>query len=204
MESFAEHDKSKPFIANNSVAKDRGYIDDLATATCLCGAVQLAFVCSLRHQQTPGLTCNLCQPTEGEGLVNSFVCNCVDCRKLTASTFASNFAIASTHLKHIRGQSNLKTWTNTVTPIRPNTSMTDHFCNTCGTLMYRVSSAFPEVPILRLGSVDDLSLVEGKLKPQWEQFVKDRVGWCKGVGIEGIRTLQGNSDTYVLETMDVD
>lgn len=70
--------------------------------------------------------------------------------------------------------------------------------------MYRVSSAFPEVPILRLGTVDDLSLVEGKLKPQWEQFVKDRAGWVKGVGIEGIKTVNGNSDTYVLETMAVD
>jgi len=39
-------DKSKPYVPLNSVdpAKDRGYKDGLATATCFCGAVQLAFV----------------------------------------------------------------------------------------------------------------------------------------------------------------
>ena len=41
---FAAADKTKPYIANNSVAEDRGYHDGNATATCMCGAVQLAFV----------------------------------------------------------------------------------------------------------------------------------------------------------------
>jgi hypothetical protein len=44
VQSFAASDKSKPYVALNSVAKDRGYKDGEATATCLCGAVQLAFV----------------------------------------------------------------------------------------------------------------------------------------------------------------
>lgn len=115
--------------------------------------------------------------------------------------FASNFTIDDKYLKYIRGKDNLKQWKNTVTPVRPDTSMTDFFCNTCGTLMYRVSSAFPNAPILRIGSVDDLTLHETKLKPQWEQFVKDRVGWINGPQVDGIRRLQGNSDTYVLKTM---
>ena len=92
-------------------------------------------------------------------------------------------------------------WKNTVTPIRPNGSMTDFFCKTCGSLMYRVSSGFPGIPILRIGSVDDLRLHETKLKPQWEQFTKDRVDWLNGVQIEGIKRVEGNSDTYVLDTM---
>lgn len=72
--------------------------------------------------------------------------------------FASNFAIDDAYLEHVRGRENLKSWKNTVTPIQPDTSMTDYFCKTCGTLMYRISSAFPKAPILRIGSVDDLSL----------------------------------------------
>ena len=43
-EGFAAADKSKPYIGRNSLANDRGYKDGKATATCLCGAVQLAFV----------------------------------------------------------------------------------------------------------------------------------------------------------------
>jgi len=178
-ESYAAADKSKPYVALNSVAKDRGYKDGDATATCLCGAVQLAF------------------PTEGPGLVNRFVCNCVDCRKLTASMFASNFAIDDKYLTHVRGRENLKSWANSVTPVRPNTTMTDYFCSTCGTLMYRISSAFPTIPILRIGTVDDLSLHETKLKPQWEQFTKDRVSWFSGVQIDGIKQLEGNSTDYL-------
>ncbi|KAM0817621.1 putative CENP-V/GFA domain-containing protein [Seiridium cardinale] len=179
-EGFATADKSKTYLGLNSLAEDRGYKDGEATATCLCGAVQLSF------------------PTEGPALINTFVCNCVDCRKLTASMFASNFTVDDKYLKHLRGRENLKCWRNEVTPIRPNTSMTDYFCSTCGTLMYRISSAFPSAPILRIGTVDDLSLHETKLKPQWEQFTKDRVGWFHGVQIEGITRLHGNSETYVL------
>jgi hypothetical protein len=37
-----------------------------ATATCYCGAVQIEV------------------PTEGEGLVDAFLCHCTDCRKITA------------------------------------------------------------------------------------------------------------------------
>ena len=64
--------------------------------------------------------------------------------------------------------------------------------------MYRVSSAFPNVPILRIGSVDDLSLHKTKLKPQWEQFTKDRVSWFGGVSGGDVRKIEGNSKTYTL------
>jgi len=37
-----------------------------ATATCYCGAVQIEV------------------PTEGEGLIDTFICHCTDCRKITA------------------------------------------------------------------------------------------------------------------------
>ena len=63
--------------------------------------------------------------------------------------------------------------------------MTSNFCSICGSLMYRVSSGFPGVTILRLGQVDDLKLFETALKPRLEQFSKDRVSWLHGVeGLE--------------------
>ena len=43
-----------------------GDINGTATATCYCGTVQIEV------------------PTEGEGLVDTFICNCTDCRKITA------------------------------------------------------------------------------------------------------------------------
>ncbi|KAJ6598887.1 Mss4-like protein, partial [Mycena vulgaris] len=154
----AAADKSKPYIPLAGSADDGWSNEDEATATCFCGAVQLAF------------------PTEGPGLVDVFICNCTDCRKITASMFATNFVVADTHLKHLRGRDNLTTYSQSRTIATGNT-MTNHFCSTCGTLMYRVSSGFPGKRILRLGTVDDFNLHETKLKPRAEQFVKDRVAW---------------------------
>ncbi len=98
--------------------------------------------------------------------------------------FASNFTVDDKYLKHLRGQDNLKTFGQSRT-IASGELMTNYFCSTCGTLMYRVGAAFPGKSILRIGTVDDFTLHETKLKPQVEQFVKDRVGWLSGV--EGAR-----------------
>ena len=44
--------------------------------------------------------------------------------------------------------------------------MTNYFCSVCGTLMYRVSSGFPDKLIPRIGTVDDFNLQEGVLRPR--------------------------------------
>ncbi|KAJ7723708.1 Mss4-like protein [Mycena olivaceomarginata] len=145
--------------------------EEEATATCFCGAVQLKFVTN-----------------PGPGIIHIFVCNCADCRKVTASMFASNFSVVNTHLTHVRGRENLSTYAQARTIASSNT-MTNFFCKTCGTLMYRCSSAFPELSVLRIGTVDDFSLHETKLKPMLEQFVERRVGWLHPV--EGVEQVEG-------------
>lgn len=101
--------------------------------------------------------------------------------------FASNFVVDDTYLKHIRGRDNLTTFSQKHT-IASGNVMTNHFCSTCGTLMYRVSSGSPGQSILRIGTVDDLNLHETKLKPRVEQFTKDRVAWLHA--IEGVRQVE--------------
>jgi hypothetical protein len=102
--------------------------------------------------------------------------------------FASNFTIADTHLQHVRGQDNLSKWGQSQT-IAAKKNMTNYFCRTCGTLMYRKGDNFPGMSILRLGTVDDFNLMETKLKPQLELFVKSRVNWLPGV--EGAEKFDG-------------
>jgi len=102
--------------------------------------------------------------------------------------FGANFTIADTHLKHIRGRDNLKTYGHSET-IYSGNLMTNYFCSTCGTLMYRVGALFPGVSILRLGTVDDFNLAETKLKPKVEAFTKDRVSWFHG--LEGAKQYDG-------------
>ncbi|KAF7345656.1 putative glutathione-dependent formaldehyde-activating gfa [Mycena venus] len=149
-------DKSKYHFPLAGSANDGWSNDEEATATCFCGTVQLKF------------------PTQGPGLVKTFICHCTDCRKITASMFASNFTVADTHLTHLRGRENLTTYSQSKTIATGNT-MTNYFCSTCGTLMYRVSSGIPGMSILRIGTVDDFHLHETKLKPAVEQFVEERL-----------------------------
>jgi hypothetical protein len=102
--------------------------------------------------------------------------------------FATNFGIANDHLTHERGQENLSVFTMTKT-IGSGKWMSNHFCKTCGTLMYRTSEKYSGLSILRLGTVDDFTLMETKLKPQLEQYVEHRVSWLSGV--DGARKAEG-------------
>lgn len=102
--------------------------------------------------------------------------------------FASNFTVDDKYLTHIRGRDNLTAFGQSQT-IASKKLMTNYFCQTCGTLMYRVGEAFPGMSILRIGTVDDFNLQETKLKPQRELFVENRVAWLSGA--EGAKQLEG-------------
>jgi hypothetical protein len=128
-------------------------------------------------------------------MLATFVCHCTDCRKITASMFASNFIVRNSAMKHIRGQDKLTQFTKSDTVASGNT-MTNFFCSVCGTLLYRQSSGWPGLSIPRIGTVDDIELHETKLMPQIEQFCKDRVNWINGVGRwqgEGKKLTAGNT-----------
>ncbi|KAF5857746.1 hypothetical protein ETB97_005381 [Aspergillus alliaceus] len=144
----AASDNSKPYIPVAGGADDGWSKDGQATATCYCGAVQLAF------------------PTLGPGLIDTFTCHCTDCRKITASMFATNFVVADTHLRHIRGQENLKVFSHEM---------------------------LPGHSILRTGTVDDFTLHETKLKPRFELYTKDRVGWLQEA--TGVAQVKGSAYT---------
>ncbi|CAG8114493.1 unnamed protein product [Penicillium nalgiovense] len=170
----AADDGVKSYIPLAGCADDGWAKEDQATATCYCGGVQLAF------------------PTQGPGLVDTFICHCTDCRKITASMFATNFIVADTYLRHIRGKETLTTFKQGKT-IASGKAMTNSFCSTCGSLMYRISEAFPGHSILRTGTVDDFNLHETKLKPRFEMYTKDRVGWL--CGASGVKQVEGSMST---------
>lgn len=102
--------------------------------------------------------------------------------------FTSGLVIDDNSLRHLRGQDNLSTFSQSESVTTSN-KMTNYFCKTCGTLMYRVGSGFPGLSLLRLGTIDDFNLHETKLKPRVEQFVKDRVSWLSGA--EGVPQVEG-------------
>jgi hypothetical protein len=102
--------------------------------------------------------------------------------------FATNFVVKDSHLKYARGEDNLQQWSQSHSVATANT-MTNSFCKTCGSLLYRRGTGFPNMTIMRVGTIDDFSLMETKLKPRVEQFTKDRVSWLKGA--EGVKQVEG-------------
>ncbi|KAL5358831.1 Mss4-like protein [Aspergillus floccosus] len=164
----AKNDNSCPYIPLAGIARDGWSTKDQATATCYCGTVQLVF------------------PTTGPGLVDTFACHCSDCRKITASMFATNFIVADPYLIHVRGEAALTKFSQSKTT-SSGKAMANFFCSECGTLMYRTSEVFPHHSILRTGTVDDFTLHETRLKPRVEIYTKDRVGWlCSAKGVEQV------------------
>lgn len=93
--------------------------------------------------------------------------------------FASNFVVNESAVKHIRGKEKLSKFGQSKTIITGN-HMENNFCSGCGTLMYRIGTGFPGKLIMRIGTVDDFTLQETKLKPRLEMFTKDRVSWLPG------------------------
>ncbi|KAI8180300.1 hypothetical protein K4K51_002807 [Colletotrichum sp. SAR 10_75] len=113
--------------------------------------------------------------------------------------FCSNFTVADTHLRHLRGKETLKSFTQSKT-IATGNDMANHFCGNCGTLLYRVSSGLPGMSILRLGTIDDFSLVEKKLKPQVEQFIDTRASWLRPVdGVKQMKEMHTPEDVAGIE-----
>ncbi|KAF4550033.1 Hypothetical protein D9617_19g103380 [Elsinoe fawcettii] len=154
--SVRDADKSKPYLPLSGATSDGYNNGQEATATCFCGDVQYAFPL--------------------DKVTDIFICHCTDCHKLHSSMFGCNFILPSLHLNLLRGQDVLKTYATKVSIGTKNT-MTNHFCGTCGTLMWRSGTGFPGMAIPRVGTVDDFNLMEGRLRPRVEQFIKDRVGW---------------------------
>lgn len=95
--------------------------------------------------------------------------------------FTSGFIILDAHLTHIRGEENLKLFSQSQTIEQKGNVMTNFFCSTCGSLMYRRSAGVPGASILRIGTVDDFKLAENALRPSIEQYVKHRVDWLKDI-----------------------
>ncbi|RMY18838.1 hypothetical protein D0867_05055 [Hortaea werneckii] len=148
-------------IALRSDGVSGGRENPTATATCYCGAVQL--------EVKPGL-------------VDTFICHCADCRKITASMFASNFIILESHMKHNRGEDKLIRFEQSAT-IASGHAMGNSFCSVCGSLMYRRPRRFPGWLILRTGTVDDQDLHDSVLKPRFELFADNKAEWLPLLGV---------------------
>lgn len=154
--------------------------DDEATATCQCGKVQMVVVRPALSRTGICAYVSSSQPLKKPGFVTTFVCHCSDCRKVSASAFATNLTTLDSHTRFTRGEDNLSTWAQSKT-IGSGHEMANSFCKTCGTLMFRKGTIAPGTRFMRGGIIDNHALHDTFLKPDVELYTEHRAKWVSPV-----------------------
>jgi hypothetical protein len=102
----------------------------------------------------------------------------MDERKLTGVGFALNMLVPEDTIKTITGE--LKTFSKLA---NSGNTITNHACATCGSLLYRKSSGYPGVVMIKAGCADGDEAKE--FFPTVELFTRSRLPWV--AAIEGAK-----------------
>ncbi|KAH8679400.1 Mss4-like protein [Ilyonectria robusta] len=121
---------------------------------CLCGDIRYSYT--------------------GEPVVNA-LCHCNDCRKLSGSTFSLNFLVPEGNFKLISGSP--RTFTKTADS---GNNITSYFCGNCGTTPFRDGDSFPNLKIIKAGTLDD-STILNDAKPNLEGYAPSRLKWIPAI-----------------------
>ncbi|KAH9220788.1 Mss4-like protein [Leptodontidium sp. 2 PMI_412] len=134
----------------------------MANGSCLCGEVKYSFT------GTP---------------VMQALCHCLPCRKVSGSAYTTNLLVPSTLFTFLSGSSKLKSFS-TLHP--SGMTLTIHFCEKCGTKIYKEGSAddFKGLFIVQAGTLDggEGGMGLGDVEVGAELWVKDRVAWVPARG----------------------
>ncbi|KAL1704048.1 Mss4-like protein [Schizophyllum commune] len=125
------------------------------TGSCLCGAVRFTF------SGKPTATC---------------LCHCLDCRKISGSTYSTNAMFPIDAVTLTSGTP--KGYTTHGVSGKP---ITNFFCGDCGSTLWRESVVFAGLRIVKAGVLDDVRALEIVAAPAMELFVEHRVGWVQQI-----------------------
>ncbi|KAF2735335.1 hypothetical protein EJ04DRAFT_522963 [Polyplosphaeria fusca] len=122
-----------------------------------------------------GCVCgNIRYSIEGDA-VKKALCHCLDCRKISGSTYSTNAIYQDSGFKVLQGTTKEhKKVADTGKEIISN------FCGDCGSTMWRVGNSFPGLIIIKVGTLDDVNAL-GNAKPDAELFAPQRVEWVAEV-----------------------
>ncbi|KAF4631785.1 hypothetical protein G7Y89_g6348 [Cudoniella acicularis] len=99
------------------------------------------------------------------------LCHCLDCRKISGSSYSNNFIVPDDNFKLVSGFP--KTFSKTADTGK---KITSHFCPDCGTTLFRTGESFPGSVIIKIGVMDDPEW-PNKNVPKGELFAPERVKW---------------------------
>ncbi|GAP88251.2 putative glutathione-dependent formaldehyde-activating protein [Rosellinia necatrix] len=111
---------------------------------------------------------------EGEP-VGKALCHCLDCRKITGSTYSTNIMIAGSSFKLLSGTP--KTIAKKADSGR---EIVSHFCGDCGSTLWRDGASFGDAKVIKVGTLDDVDALDNA-KPIVELFANHRVSWVDEV-----------------------
>lgn len=99
------------------------------------------------------------------------LCHCLDCRKITGSTYSTNIIIAGPNFKLLSGTP--KRFAKTADS---GSEIVSHFCGDCGSTLWRDGDSFGDGKIIKVGTLDDFDALD-KAQPAIELFSGQRVSW---------------------------
>ena len=104
--------------------------------------------------------------------INAFIgdfyfCHCSQCRKETGTAFASNAFVHAKDFTVTQGEELIKNY--------QNGKSRRTFCNACGTHIYALPLANPDILRLRMGTVD--TPLNQVIQPTAHLFVDSKIDW---------------------------
>ena len=124
-----------------------------------------------------------------EGEPNAHVlCHCLDCRKISGSSYSNNIVVPEDNFKLETGISTsilpcgglvlmIAGTPKTISKVADTgKNITSHFCPDCGTTLFRTGESFPGAVIIKAGVLDDPEW-PNKNVPKGELFAGERVKW---------------------------
>ncbi|KAI1123566.1 Mss4-like protein [Nemania abortiva] len=107
---------------------------------------------------------------EGEPLGKA-LCHCLDCRKITGSTYSTNIIIAGLDFKLVAG-----TPKSIAKMADSSREIVSHFCGDCGSTLWRDGASFGDAKVVKAGTLDDIDALDNA-QPAVELFSSHRVSW---------------------------
>jgi len=127
----------------------------MPSGSCFCGATKIEYTGDIQAKA---------------------LCHCLDCRKISGSTYSTNFIVPEDGFKVTSGKP--KTITKTADS---GNEITSHFCGDCGSTLFRDGASFPGSKIIKVGVMDDAEVLNDG-KPMVELFAPERVNWVSEIG----------------------
>lgn len=130
----------------------------MPSGSCFCGEVHISY--------------------SGQPILKA-TCHCLDCQKISGSTFSTNILVPEDGFKIVKGAPK------TISKVADSgKTITGYFCPGCGTTLFRDGESFPGMKVIKAGILDGPSGLQEE-SPTAELFVTRRADWVlpiKGAG----------------------